>query len=333
MHRLHSEIEPAFFSTNFRPMGHLVRVLSAEAKQRQKFAKDGKINQDDDDKSDVSEVLAEEELASVVRVLTLEGRVIKARGLNVMNTVADLRKVIAQETGASLLEMRLYIDLGTSQNRALGDLAAASSLELLHDGTRTLQDVGLLTAPEWRAVHLRNREYEALRTQLAVATEVIERILEHHYDDFAANFHNVEDLANEFDQFYNSVTQARACVIKARDALGLPRGGSRTPSNYRQEDTDDDDDSIATFHQNDNDNFFFEQEQQHALHNTVHHDPSQCSLENNDPHGGTDHQQQSTCTHPTIRITGAWEDKIEAEEALRLLSLLRQKFPGGANSS
>jgi len=233
MQRLHSEVMPAFFSNSFKPMNHLVRVLSAEARQRerQKTKKGLSFVVNDNDASDSEEDSAtmsqqqreiysdDDDEEEAVKVLTIEGKVVNISGLTPSSTVEDLRSSVEEKTGITVVEMRLYIDSAHLQDlRNLSDLS--SRLEPLTDGAKTLGDLGVFS--DNVAVHLRNREYEALRHQLQVATEVLEDVLEDHYDAFQENFERVRQMAKEFDQARTHVAKLKHVVKATRAQLGLP---------------------------------------------------------------------------------------------------------------
>ena len=249
MQRLHSEIDPAFFSNSFRPMNHLVKVLAAEARQRER--RKGKGYSDEV----VEEGGPSDDEEEAVKILTIEGRVVKIAGLVPSSTVDALRSAVEEKTGVTAAEMRLYIDAGAT-NLNLSDLS--SRLEPLNDGSATLGDLGVFT--EHVALHLRNREYESLRHQLAVATEVLEDVLEAHYDAFQENFERTRYMAMDFDVVRSEVAKLKEKVTKTRVALGLPesrvfddqkttlkkRRDKRGGKNNEKQRKDDEDDKSET---------------------------------------------------------------------------------------
>lgn len=73
------------------------------------------------------------------------------------------------------------------------------------------------------AVHLRNRDYEALRTQLQVATDAVESLLAAHYDTFTNSVDSVQRMATQYQTLKSLSAEARALVADSREKLSLPR--------------------------------------------------------------------------------------------------------------
>lgn len=115
--RLHSEIDPAFFSTNFRPMMQLVSILSAEARGR------GGAAAGAEDAGDAGD-------DGAVRVFTLDGSVVSLVGLDASSTVDELRGAVKRVVGADFEDQRLYVN---PEGGAAADVAV-SRLELLNVG-------------------------------------------------------------------------------------------------------------------------------------------------------------------------------------------------------
>jgi len=247
MQRLHATIDPAYFSTSFRPMNHLVSVLSAEAKHREKLGPSG-AREDDESDDDADEAL---------RVHTLEGEVARLVGLSAESSVAELRLAVEDQVGVSVEYQRLYVDGSEMTHRGVLVDHSLSSLELLNDGSKKLGELGVFPArrgePPLASLHLRNREYEALRTQLAVATQVVEEVLERHYDTFKETVADAQRMSDRFDQLDKLVADARRVVADARASLGLRHHAHRHhPAMHDDhltdaavDDDDDDDDKAA----------------------------------------------------------------------------------------
>lgn len=226
MQRLHATIEPAFFASNFRPMNHLVSVLSAEAKNRQKMGSPQvSFDEDDDDDPDDPDI-GDDELF----VHTLEGKMVRVRGLSRLSTVTDLRRAVEAQAGALVDDQRLYVDAMDKSHshsglRSAGELSGTARFELLKDGATKLEDLGVFPAELGEApvasVHLRNREYEALRSQLETATEVVETLLEDHFDTFNTAVASAQDMAARYETLKGVVGEARRLVSDARARLGL----------------------------------------------------------------------------------------------------------------
>lgn len=246
MQRLHATIEPAYFSTNFRPMNHLVSVLCAEAKHRQKLVPGVSASQAvESDESGEDTDLDDESDDGVLRVHTLDGKVARVRGLTEHSTVGELRSAVEAQFGAKVDFQRLYIDGSekTHHARGFGFSTDHSVLELLNDGSIKLGELGVFPARRGEtavaSIHLRNREYEALRSQLAVATEVVEEVLERHFDKFNHSVAIAEQMSERYAGLADRVTRSRKLVSEARASLGLRHHNDRL---VVQDYNDDDDD-------------------------------------------------------------------------------------------
>lgn len=231
MQRLHATIDPAYFSASFKPMNHLVSVLSAEARHRHDAGHDEEEEEDDDG--------SDEEGEDVVRVHTLEGKVGRVRGLSRHSTVAELRAAVQEQMGVRIEYQRLYVESGPWRF-----VLEHSTLELLNDGSRRLGEFGIFPP----TVHLRNREYEALRSQLQVATEVVEDFLEKHYDEFARSIAEAQRMSSQYENLVKNIAETRRLVADARSNLGLEHydgahkktDGSSSPSSLLADDCSDD---------------------------------------------------------------------------------------------
>ena len=256
--RLHSEINPDFFSTNFKPMMQLVSILSAEAR--------GRAGRLDDDEGGAAEGDEDGDL----RVFTLEGSVVRLRGLDGRSTVDELRAAVKRRLGADFEDQRLYVDADSSARggAVLTSDVTVARLDLLNDGASTLGACGVFRdGARFGAVHLRNRYYETLRKQLLVATDAVESLLAAHYDTFNASVSSVEKMATQYGTLKDLNARARAHVSDCREKLGLRK--------------DAPDLALAA-------------------------DPDEAA----DVHD---------------RVLEHWEKQVEAEEALRLLAILRDK--------
>ena len=299
MQKLHSEVDPAFFSNSFMPMKHLVKVLSAEARQRR-----GSVVQLDDAETikkktpyDASD--SDEEEASAVRVLTIEGGALSIEGLTPASTVEELRRAVEGKTGISKVEMRLYIDTSHLEDlRNLSDLS--TRLEPLNDGAATLGDLGVFT--ENVALHLRNREYESLRHQLQVSQTVLEDVLEDHYDAFQDNFERVRQMAKDFDTARAHVAHLKDRLRKTRAALGLPE--SRIFNDLPTTD--------------DNNN-------KKSKKKIVDDDADDDSEQNEDDDDDDDDGNHLAFARRKTRLIDVFEKKAEQDEIIRLLSDLRRR--------
>ena len=162
--KLHQEVDPIYFSPNFKPMVKLVEILSAEARRAKHTTED-----DSDDDT----------LRTGVRVHALEGAVATLGDLGPAATVRDLRRAVARAVGVAAADQRLYA-------------SAAGRLELVKDDDATLLDAGVWLPDEPRgAVHLRSAAYERLQRQLATATGAVEQLLEQRYGPFHASVSSV----------------------------------------------------------------------------------------------------------------------------------------------
>ena len=138
--KLHQEVDPIYFSPNFKPMVKLVEILSAEARRAKHTTGD-----DSDDDT----------LRTGVRVHALEGAVATLADLGPAATVRDLRRAVARAVGVAAADQRLYA-------------SAAGRLELVKDEDATLLDAGVWLPDEPRgAVHLRSAAYERLAADMA----------------------------------------------------------------------------------------------------------------------------------------------------------------------
>mmetsp|Transcript_11544 Transcript_11544/g.34544 ORF Transcript_11544/g.34544 Transcript_11544/m.34544 type:complete len:324 (-) Transcript_11544:810-1781(-) len=311
MQRLHSEIDPAFFSNSFKPMNHLVKVLSAEARQRQK----NKLKFGEEEQDVVKERTSsdsEEEEEEAVKILTIEGRVVRVLGLTPSSSVEDLRKAVEEKTGST--DVRLFLDSAHLDDlRNLSDLS--TRLEPLRDGAATLGDLGVFT--ENVALHLRNREYESLRHQVRVATDVLETVLEDHYDAFQENFERVRKMAAEFDAARAHVAVLKARVLKTRKVLGLPESrvfaaqkGKKHDDDDSEEDSDDDSDDATKRGDDDSDRSGNE--------------------EGNDFHHGMGH---GLARRRGARLIDVYEKKAEQDEVQRVIHELRRNAALAAAAS
>lgn len=205
-------------------MNHLVSVLSAEAKHRERLVPSE--HHEDESSSEEDEV----DEATALRVHTLEGKVARVRGLTEQSTVAELRRAVEAQVGVAVESQRLYLD--SSEKTHHVGMADHGSLELLNDGSRVLGDLGVFPARRGEqplaAVHLRNRQYEALRSQLAVATEVVEDVLEQHYDKFNDTIAKAQTIKATYDNLAQLVADSRKLVAEARAGLGLRHPNDRT---------------------------------------------------------------------------------------------------------
>ena len=114
--KLHADVDPIYFSPNFKPMVKLVEILSAEARRAKHTTED-----DSDDDT----------LRTGVRVHALEGAVATLGGGRA--AVRDLRRAVARAVGVAAADQRLYA-------------SAAGRLELVKDDDATLLDAGRLAA-------------------------------------------------------------------------------------------------------------------------------------------------------------------------------------------
>ena len=206
--RLHSEINPDFFSSNFRPMMQLVSILSAEARGRAGAPEPAEEGGDG---------------AGDLKVFTLEGAVVRLRGLGAASTVDELRSAVRRRLGADFEDQRLYVDADpAARSGALGAGVTVARLDLLNDGAAALGDRGVFRdGARVGEVHLRNRAYETLRKQLQVATDAVESLLAAHYDTFNGSVASVERMAAEYEALRGLTADARARVADCRDKLGL----------------------------------------------------------------------------------------------------------------
>mmetsp|Transcript_29481 Transcript_29481/g.88163 ORF Transcript_29481/g.88163 Transcript_29481/m.88163 type:complete len:258 (-) Transcript_29481:15-788(-) len=202
---LHSQIDPAFFSTTFRPMSQLVSILSAEAHGR------GAADEESDGAS------TDDEDAVVVH--TLEGATVRLRGLNRASTVDELRAAVRRRLGAGFEDQRLYVSPDAA---ALLTSESVARLDLLTDGGLRLGACGVFREGAAAGdVHLRNRAYETLRTQLQVATDAVEHLLAAHYDKFHESVESVQRMARQYQALKRLNGEARGLVDDCRDRLGL----------------------------------------------------------------------------------------------------------------
>ena len=84
--KLHADVDPIYFSPNFKPMVKLVEILSAEARR-------AKHTTEDDSDADT--------LRTGVRVHALEGAVATLGDLGPAATVRDLRRAVARAVGVA----------------------------------------------------------------------------------------------------------------------------------------------------------------------------------------------------------------------------------------
>ena len=214
--RLHSEINPDFFSSNFRPMMQLVSILSAEARGRAGAPEPAEEGGDG---------------AGDLKVFTLEGSVVRLRGLGAASTVDELRSAVRRRLGADFEDQRLYVDADpAARSGALGAGVTVARLDLLNDGAAALGDRGVFRdGARVGEVHLRNRAYETLRKQLQVATDAVESLLAAHYDAFNGSVAAVERTAAEYDALRRLTDDARARRRLPRQARPAARGAGRGP--------------------------------------------------------------------------------------------------------
>jgi hypothetical protein len=189
--KLHQEVDPIYFSPNFKPMVKLVEILSAEARRAKHTTED-----DSDDDT----------LRTGVRVHALEGAVATLGDLGPAATVRDLRRAVARAVGVAAADQRLYA-------------SAAGRLELVKDDDATLLDAGVWLPDEPRgAVHLRSAAYERLQRQLATATGAVEQLLEQRYGPFHASVSSVRTTAAQYQTLRKLAADAKTSV----DACGGP---------------------------------------------------------------------------------------------------------------
>ena len=194
--KLHADVDPIYFSPNFKPMVKLVEILSAEARRAKHTTED-----DSDDDT----------LRTGVRVHALEGAVATLGDLGPAATVRDLRRAVARAVGVAAADQRLYA-------------SAAGRLELVKDDDATLLDAGVWLPDEPRgAVHLRSAAYERLQRQLATATGAVEQLLEQRYGPFHASVSSVRTTAAQYQTLRKLAADAKTSVDACRAQLGLRR--------------------------------------------------------------------------------------------------------------
>jgi len=194
MRKLKAEVDPVYFSPNFKPMVKLVEVLSAEARRATRTT-----DESDDDTPQ-----------TCVRVHALEGAV-ATLDLGPAATVRDLRRAVARAVGGAAADQRLYA-------------SAAGRLELVRDDEATLVDAGIWLQNERRgAVHLRSAAYERLQAQLATATGAVEQLLEERYGPFHESVSSVRTTTTQYQTLRTLAADAKASVGACRAQLGLRR--------------------------------------------------------------------------------------------------------------
>jgi len=194
--RLHSVIESKWISQSFKPMLHLVALLSNEA------ANDRPTPSDCGDGG------------GGVRVQTLGGNVTTLQGAGPTWTVAEVKSAIFSQLGTPVSDQRLYVDGPPSTAGVVG----ISRLELLRDGDSIIGDCGLFNLSG--RVLLRSRGYEALRQQLEYSTNIVDTLLEAHYDSFHSSVQSIQKMEAQFDTLDGLTQSARGLVGDCRSSLG-----------------------------------------------------------------------------------------------------------------
>ena len=130
----------------------------------------------------------------------------------------ELEGAVEARLGVPPEEQRLYVPDQAAKVSSAN--SGVKKLELLCSGPRRLGDYGLFKGVfvEDR-VFLYNAAYEAIRSQLAVATRVVDAILDEHYDSFQQSVVAVQRMADQFDKVRALAAEARAHVDGCRDAL------------------------------------------------------------------------------------------------------------------
>ena len=112
--KLHADVDPIYFSPNFKPMVKLVEILSAEARRAKHTTED-----DSDDDT----------LRTGVRVHALEGVVATLGDLGPAATVRDLRRAVARAVGVAAADQRLYASAAGRLELVKDDGAPSRSVE------------------------------------------------------------------------------------------------------------------------------------------------------------------------------------------------------------